>query len=113
MPARRALLRLTWNFRCPYSKAPPVPTNANADTANTRCAATQSWHLSNVDFGGRKVSEKNLGFGGGGRMDAGIHDCLDKASRMDRAAFSTWLSIEFARSLEYFVTLVGTQANYI
>lgn len=46
-------------------------------------------------------------------MDAGIHDCLDKASRMEKAAFSTWLSIEFARSLEYFVTLVGTQANYI
>ena len=41
-------------------------------------------------------------------MDAGIHDCLDKASRMEKAAFSTWLSIEFARSLEYFVTLVGT-----
>ncbi|EFE32742.1 uncharacterized protein ARB_00200 [Trichophyton benhamiae CBS 112371] len=32
---------------------------------------------------------------------------------MERAAFSTWLSIEFARSLEYFVTLVGTQASYI
>lgn len=112
LTALRARLFLTLNLLFPYSKRPPVPTNAIIAAVHARCAHTQSCKRSTNGGVGAKSSRGRCVYFREGLMEAGSHDWRDAVSRRCEAALSTCRSIDSATFDEYLFTSFGIEASW-